>query len=147
MAAAWANSDNAPVAAGNETTMRRLYAALVERDLETVADLSHPEIEYRNPPDAIEPGTRKGRDEILDLTETLFETFEYTELTPARFAEAGDTMAVELHVEARSRAAGVPVTQRLGHLIEFRDGVVFSIEWSSSPEAAFAALERHTAEK
>jgi ketosteroid isomerase-like protein len=127
---------------GNEATMRRLYAALVERDIETVAELSHPEVEYRNPPDAVEPGTRRGREEVLNLTEALFETFEYTELTPARFAEAGDTMAVELHVEARSKAAGVPVTQRLGHLIEFRDGTVLSIEWSNSPEAAFAALEQ-----
>ena len=126
---------------GNEATMRRLYVALVERDLETIAEIAHPEVEYRNPPDAVEPGTRSGRDEILKLTETLFETFDYVELTPARFAEAGDAMAVELHVEARSQAAGVPITQRLGHLIEFRDGVVLSIEWWSSPEAAFSALE------
>jgi len=127
---------------GNEATMRRIYAALVERDLETIAELSHPEIEYRNPPDAVEPGTRSGRDAILNLTETLFETFEYVELTPARFAEAGDVMAVELRVEARSQAAGVPITQHLGHLFEFRDGVVLSLEWSSSPDEAFAALER-----
>ena len=142
-AATLATGDNAPMTGGNEATMRRLYAALVERDLDTIAELSHPEVEYRNPSDAVEPGTRKGRDVIMSLTETLFETFEYAELNPARFEEAGDAMAVELHVEARSRGAGVPITQRLGHLIEFRDGTVLTIEWWNTPEAAFAALREH----
>jgi hypothetical protein len=45
----------------NVDVVRRIYAdGLIDRDPEWLLDLATPDIEYVNPPNAVEPGVRRG---------------------------------------------------------------------------------------
>ena len=50
-----------------EETIRRLLEAWNERDDDGVLALAAPDPVYVNPPEAVEPGTRRGRDELIEV--------------------------------------------------------------------------------
>jgi ketosteroid isomerase-like protein len=57
-------------------TVEALLAAFGRGDVEAMLDLIHPDGEWVNPDYAIEPGTRRGREEIRRAIERIFEFFE-----------------------------------------------------------------------
>jgi ketosteroid isomerase-like protein len=57
----------------NVEIVRRLYDAWNRRDEEELLALSDPEVEFVNSPTAVEPGTRRGTNEVLAATRTQWE--------------------------------------------------------------------------
>ena len=57
----------------NVEIARRMVDAWNRRDLETLQALADPEIEFVNSPTAVEPGTRRGTDEVDAVTRTQWE--------------------------------------------------------------------------
>jgi ketosteroid isomerase-like protein len=49
----------------NVEIVKRVYDAWNRRDEEELLALSHPEVEFVNSPTAVEPGTRRGANEVL----------------------------------------------------------------------------------
>ena len=52
---------------------RPMVDAWNRRDLETMVALSYPEVEYVNSPTAVEPGTRRGIDEVKAVARAQWE--------------------------------------------------------------------------
>jgi ketosteroid isomerase-like protein len=50
-----------------EESVRRLLEAWNERDEDGILALTTPDPVYVNPPNAVEPGTRRGRDELIEV--------------------------------------------------------------------------------
>ena len=57
----------------NVEIVRRVIDAWNRRDIEDLLVLGDPEGEYVNPPSAVEPGTRRGRDEIAAVMRAQWE--------------------------------------------------------------------------
>jgi hypothetical protein len=56
-----------------ERVARRMVDAWNARDLDEIVAITDPAIEYVNPPNAIEPGTRRGHDGIVDVARKQWE--------------------------------------------------------------------------
>ena len=57
----------------NVEIVRRMYDAWNRRDEEEMLALSDPEVEFVNSPTAVEPGTRRGTNEVLAAARTQWE--------------------------------------------------------------------------
>ena len=131
-----------------EALVRRFYEVLGR--LDTVDDampqlepLLHPEAEYVNPPDALEPGTRRGREGWRAVLQSTMEglgrsaRFELVELV-----ERGDRVLVLLSLRTGGTASGVEVDgPTIGSVLTVEDGLIRRFEWHWRPEDARAAFE------
>jgi hypothetical protein len=123
--------------------IREGYEAFARRDTDAMLANLHPEIEWRNPTDAVEPGTRHGHAGFRIAVERLADSIEYSAVEPEEIVEvADDTVVVTLHIGGQGKGSGAPFDQRFGHLVGLRDGKMISLEWFRSPEEAKAAVER-----
>jgi ketosteroid isomerase-like protein len=124
------------VASSKEEIVRRLIevvntAKSVDEAIATgIEDSWHPDIEYVNPDDAIERGTRRGAEGMRTALQNLIEgagagvTFELEEL-----AERGDRVFTSGRIHARGPSGAQAVGPLLGTIYTFRGGRLLRIEW------------------
>ena len=60
----------------NVEIVRRLVDAWNRRDLEALVDLGDPEVSFVNSPTAVEPGTRRGMDEVAAAIRQQWEVLD-----------------------------------------------------------------------
>ena len=113
----------------NVEVVRRVYEAWAGGEFPGPVDDLDPEIEYVNPPGAVEPGTRHGLDAFLRAVEKVFESWETWQMQPEAFTPVGDQVAVIVHYRARGRESGVEVEGRESALWTLRDGRVVRYAW------------------
>ena len=119
-------------------TVAALFAALRRGDVEAMLDLNHPEAEWVNPDYAIEPGTRRGREEIGRAIERIFEFFETVDVESMERAPDGRILVVS-RVRSRGTGGAPGIEDLTGTLFTVRDGLLLRYEWFRSPEEARAA--------
>ena len=124
----------------NAALVRRLYELFNSGAAGT--ELMHPDVEYVNPPNAIEPGTRTGHEGLRIALESIRESFGDAEIEIERMAEEGDRVAVVVVMGIEGQASGIQGDWRHSHLWTFRDGKAERFEWWGDPRSAFDALER-----
>ena len=78
----------------NVEIVRRMVDAWNRRDLEVLPVLVHPEAEYVNSPTAVEPGTRRGYDEITAVFQTQWEILLDARQEIERIYDHGDEIFV-----------------------------------------------------
>jgi ketosteroid isomerase-like protein len=143
---AFADRDKALEAAGAATAhdnveiVRRFYEAWSREDFPGPTELMDPEIEYVNPPGAIEPGTRRGIGDFEEAVGKLLESWEFWRAEPQMFATAKDEVAVVVSYRTRGRGSGVDVEGKESALWTLRDGKVMRYQWFHAPADAFEAL-------
>jgi ketosteroid isomerase-like protein len=129
-----------PASADRLEEARRGYASLSRGDLAGVVAGMPEDVEWRNPSDAIEAGTRRGRDGFLRALEGLVETFGEMSYEVVDSAEVADATALLVHGRTRGRTSGVASDQRLGHVFRFRGDRIVAFEWYSDPAEALRAI-------
>jgi ketosteroid isomerase-like protein len=123
----------------NVEIVRRIYGeGLIDRDPKRfVNDFAAPDIEYVNPPDAVDPGIRRGRAEvILALRRARQSSASYRHELHELFGR-GDTV-----VAAVSRHAGSPSKSEIqeeAHTWTFREGKVVRVERGPNLDDALEA--------
>ena len=123
----------------NVELVRRVLDAFNRRDEEgMLADL-HPEAEWVNPPDAVEPGIRSGHEEFARAIQAVTDTFEDTHVEFHEAVDAGDQVVVVAKLRGRGRESGVDFEVWLSYVFTFRDGKTARVEWFNSPTQAFEA--------
>ena len=93
-----------------------------------------PEIEWVNPPDAVEPGTRRGREGFEGAQSSVGRAYSSIGFDIERQLEVGEMVGVIVEMLYRGRGSGIEVPERLGMAFTFRDGKVVRFEWSRQPE-------------
>ena len=93
-----------------------------------------PEIEWVNPPDAVEAGTRRGTEGFAHAQSSVGRAYSAIDFEVERQREAEDTVAVIVQMLYRGRGSGIEVRQRLGLAFTLNDEKVLRFEWSRQPE-------------
>jgi ketosteroid isomerase-like protein len=85
----------------NAESVRRLYEAFNRRDTAATRELMDPDIEYVNPEDAVERGTRKGFDQYQVALGKVREIFGDAEIEVDRVVESGDHVAAKIRMRVQ----------------------------------------------
>jgi ketosteroid isomerase-like protein len=102
---------------------------------ESTRDLIDEELEYVNPPDAIETGTVRGRDALR----RVLEVYPDYRVEVQRVAAVGDEVAVVGLVRGTS-PSGVPIEDHQGYVWTLRDGRAVRFRWFRDPAEALRAV-------
>ena len=119
-------------------TVEALLAAFRRGDVEAMLDLTRPDGEWVNPDYAIEPGTRRGRDEIRRAIERIFEFFDTVDVESMERTPDGRVLVIS-RVRSRGMSGGPGIEALTGTLYTVRDGLLARYEWFVSPEEARGA--------
>jgi ketosteroid isomerase-like protein len=138
------------VASPNEKIVRRVNEVVntcnsVEEAIATgVEELWDPEIEYVNPEDAVERGTRKDAAGMRTVLENLLAgagagaTVELEELR-----ERGDRVFTLTRIHMRGAASGIETLgPPVGTVFTIRDERILRIEWHNDVDTARASFEQ-----
>ena len=123
----------AALEAVNVEVVRSIYAAWL--DGESARDLIDPDVEYVNPPDAVEPGTRRGRKAFAGIRSA----YDDVRVEPEEFVATGDDVVVIARITGRGRGSGVDIDRRQGYIWTVHGGRGVRFRWFSTPEEALEA--------
>jgi ketosteroid isomerase-like protein len=125
----------------NVEIVRRIYTqGLIYRDPERlVTELGAPEIEYVNPPYAVEPGTRRGPAEVARALRRAHEFFTSPRYVIDQLFDCGDTVVAALSFYAHGRGSEAETVQEEVHSWTLRDGRIVRFEWGRDREKALEA--------
>ena len=139
------------MAGEGEAIVRRMWAAINRRSsadevMTEIEALLHAEVEYVNPPDAIERGTRRGPDGVRLAFKNYYEgvgpdaTFDIEELI-----ERGDRVFVRGRIHGVGASRGTEVMgPGIAAIITIRDNRVYRMEWYWNKDEARAKFEGGT---
>jgi ketosteroid isomerase-like protein len=123
----------------NVDTVRRIYRAW-ERDGSPVSSgLLDPGVEWVNPPEAVEPGTRHGIEAFAEAARTVADTFAGVRVEIEQIMDAGDRVVVVATLHGRGRGSGADVERKQGYVWTIRNGKALRFEWFNSPADALEA--------
>lgn len=127
----------------NADLVRELYRRL-EKDSRFPDELIADEIEWVNPPDAVEPGIQRGREAFHAATASTAEAFDQRAVEAQELIEAADQVVLLCTWVTRGRASGLESRQPQGHVWSFRDGKAIRFRWFNDQAAALraAGIER-----
>ena len=123
----------------NVAIVRAIHEALARGASPATIGLLHPDIEYVNPPDAVEPGTRRGIAAYEDALRSMQEALDDVHIEAREIIDAGDQVVVLATFTARGRTSGVQRHHEDGYVWTVRDGKAVSFEWFNDPTKALEA--------
>jgi Ketosteroid isomerase-related protein len=119
----------------NVKVVRTIYAGWNDG----FAGLLDAEIEWVNPPDAVEGGTHRGAEAFAAAAKSVSDAFEGSHLEFDKFIDAGDRVVVLATLRGRGRGSGAEVERRQGYVWTIRDGKAIRFEWFTQQHQALEA--------
>lgn len=123
----------------NVAIVRAIHEALARGESPAALGLLDPDIEYVNPPGAVEPGTRRGIAAYEDALGSMHEAFEDVRIEAREIIDAGDQVVVLATFTARGRSSGAQRQHEDGYVWTLRDGKAVSFQWFNNPARALEA--------
>ena len=121
------------MSAANIELVRNIYDAWAEG--RSARAFIAEDVEYVNPPDAIEPGVLRGRRSFARIRDA----YEDVSLVPERYVDAGaDDVVVIARLKVGTRGFHTETTQ--GYVWTVRDGQAVRFRWFTDPAQALAAV-------
>jgi uncharacterized protein len=124
----------------NVEIVRRIYTCWTPGSSPPESNLLHPDIEWVNPSDALEPGTRTGIEAFASITKGLDDTISDFRMDVERLIDAGDRVVVIATMRGRGSASGVDIERRHGSIWTVRDGKAVRFQWFYEPAEALEAV-------
>ncbi len=112
----------------NVEIVRRLYDAWNRRDEEELVALSDPEVEFVNSPTAVEPGTRRGTNEVLAAARTQWEFLRDGRHELDRIFDSGEEILVLSRLSRLMPEGETRIEDRAFISWRIRDGKVVRVE-------------------
>jgi ketosteroid isomerase-like protein len=123
----------------NVELVRREYAAFAARDWQALAEIFHPDIEYRTFESGTDPGTYRGIDEATEFFDSWGETFPEFRVELAELVEVGNQVVTVERQSGRGIKGSDSETwleQTFACLISFKDGRIWRVrEYRTLEEA------------
>jgi ketosteroid isomerase-like protein len=124
----------------NVELVKRLYDAWQRDGFGVVPALMDPEIEYVNPPYAVEPGTRRGYEGFEIAAQAIRSVYPNRRFEPLAFYDAHNRVAVRVRVVARGIGSSVEVDAERGYVFDVRDAKIVRFAWFNEPLEALEAV-------
>jgi ketosteroid isomerase-like protein len=118
----------------NVELVRDIYRAWEEG--RSARDFIDADVEYVNPPYAVEPGVRRGRSSFA----LIRDAYDDVKVRPTRFIDAGDDVVVLATITGTSRGAGVPIDREHGYVWTIRGAQAVRFQWFNSHAQALARV-------
>ncbi len=112
----------------NVEIVRDLLDAWNRRDLEAMIDLGGEEIAYINSPTAVEPGTRRGRDEVSAAVRKQWEILADGRFEVDKFFDRSDEVITLGRLSRRMPGSDDRIEEPFLGSYRFRDGKLTRIE-------------------
>ena len=116
-----------------------VYEGWARGDFRAGSDLFAPNFEWKQRPDALEPGSRRGA-AIGPALRHIFEVWEDYRLEAEEYIDATDAVVVVSRARGTARGSGIPLDQRMVLVWRARDGKVIGIEAFGTREEALEAV-------
>jgi uncharacterized protein len=117
----------------NVEIVRAIYRLWGERH--SAAHLIDPQLEYVNPPYAVESGTRRSRRALASIRD-VYPDFR---VEPERFVDAGEDVVV-IGTARGTTESGAQAMWRQGYVWTMRDGIAIRFRWFNHPQEALEAV-------
>jgi uncharacterized protein len=117
----------------NVEIVKQIYTRWAEH--KPSAELIDPNLEYVNPPYAVESGVRHGRSALASIRE-VYPDFR---VEPERFVDAGDDVVV-VGIARGTSASGLEAQWRQGYVWTIQRGRAIRFRWFNNPAEAFEAV-------
>jgi ketosteroid isomerase-like protein len=117
----------------NVEIIKRIYALWGAG--ESAGELIDNEMEYVNPPYAVESGVKRGRATLGAIRE-IYPDFRFE---PEQYRDAGEDVVV-IGVARGTSSSGVEAQWRQGYVWTLRDGQAVRFRWFSDPQEALQAV-------
>ena len=114
----------------NVERFHRIYEQWSERQLGQ--DLLAEDVEWVNPHDAVERGSRQGIDSFNEAIRSVFDAWDDVRFETERVIDCGDEVVALGQIRGRGRAAGRKVVRPHGQIWTFRDGRATRMRWFHS---------------
>jgi ketosteroid isomerase-like protein len=103
------------------------------------AEVFRSDIEFVNPPEAIDPGTRHGLDGFSAAGQAVWDAFGSLAHEVHELREVGEHVIASVIFRAKGTGSGVAVEQAEFHVWTFRDAKVSRFAWFRSLDQALEA--------
>lgn len=124
----------------NLALVRRLYeSGLIDRDPVELLELATDDVEYVNPPYAVEPGVRRGRAAVTQAMRGFAEVWEESRHELHELFDCGDVVVASVTWHTRSRGSDTELTQQEAHTWTLHDGRISEFKWGLDLEDALKA--------
>jgi len=126
----------------NVQALQSQTEAFNRRDSGAIEKLWHPDGAFRSSVTDIEgTGGVYSASELSRYRDELDEIFDSWRIEDATYLDVGDDRVVQIQqVTGRGKGSGVPVSQRLGIVYTFRDGLIFRGRVFRTPQEALDAV-------
>lgn len=118
----------------NVEVVRAIYDAWA--DNRSAAPFIDKELEYVNPPNAVEPGTKRGRHYLRKVSEV----FPDVRFEIERYIDAGDDVVVIAKMLGRGSSSGVETETRQGYIWTVAGDKAVRLRWFNDPAEALQAV-------
>lgn len=108
--------------------VHRVVAAWNRRDSDAILTFADPDIEYVNPPSAVEPGTRRGHDEVAKVFQTQWEGLADAVQVIDRIHDRGEEIITEGRVSRGMPGSDARVDNRALIAWTIREGTIIRMQ-------------------
>jgi len=124
----------------NARLVHESLSAMERGDIDAIVAISDPDVEFVNPPTAVEPGTRHGHDGLRIGLGGMLEAFAGLRIEAQRIVDLGDRVVVTGVWSGRGRGSGAEFDpQPFAFLVTLRAGRMIRYEWFADVDEAFTA--------
>jgi ketosteroid isomerase-like protein len=120
--------------------VRVIHDVLAGGESPATLGLLHPDIEYVNPPGAVETGTHRGIAAYEHALRSLHEAFEDVRIEVREMKDVGDQVVVLATFIARGASSGARREHDEGYVWTVRDGKAVMFQWFNDPAKALKAV-------
>ena len=120
--------------------VRKLYEdGLIDRDPEELLKLAAPDVEYVNPPYAVEPGVRRGLTAVARAMRGFAEVWDQSRHELHELFDCEDVVVVAVSWHTRSRGSETELVNQEAHSWTLREGRIVRFEWGQDLDRALEA--------
>ena len=124
----------------NVELVKRIYDdGLLDGGDARLLDLVSPDVEYVNPPEAVDPGIRRGKDGVAKALAAL-QNFDSVSHDLHELFDAGDRVVARVTFRTRGRGSEVQIAQDEAHTWTMQNGQIVRFEWGRDLSEALKAV-------
>jgi ketosteroid isomerase-like protein len=114
----------------NVEIVRHIYeSGMFDRDPEELLRSATPDVEYVNPPYAVEPGVRRGVVAVAQAMRRFAEVWETSRHELRELYDCGDAVVAAVGWHIRARGGATDLVNKEAHTWTLRQGRIARFEW------------------